>query len=118
MNCKYGRAGEGGKPGACVVTQRNDNDPVNEQHIDDVEYDINEVIAECVEPAPVVVQSVSEKQELPPPGADGHGIIQRMDIHQSRVLQHDLLVVEDKIPMQTVGINDHGHNSEHHEMHR
>src|SRR5215831_13196271 len=99
MNRKDGRAGECCKSGPGVVTQRNDNDPVNEQHIDDVEHDIDDVIAECVEPTPVVVQSVSEKQKLPPAGADRNGVIQRMNVHQPRVLEYDLLVIEDKLPM-------------------
>ena len=65
MDAEYGRSRKGHVSSALVFTEDFQNDPVNEQDVHHVKNDIQDVVSECLETTPVIIQTIAEEQQLP-----------------------------------------------------
>src|SRR5678815_3983544 len=61
-----------------VLRADGENEVINENHAYHVEQQIHHVITECVQAAPIEVQSVTEEQQLPPAQSKFNDVTQRM----------------------------------------
>ena len=105
MHTEDGASGKCQVPGLRVTTSKFINDDVHQQDVDHMQHKIEDVIALCRDAAPVVVQTIGCKKQLTPSGADSHNVPQGMNIEELRILEHDLLIIENEVTVQTVCIN-------------
>jgi len=106
MHAENGRSGRCCESLRLVSAKRHEDDPVHKKCVQGVKSDVEQVVAERIGSAEVVVQAVRHEQQSSAPARKPKHITDASDIHDSGVLQDKLLVIEDEFAVKAVGIGD------------